>query len=1524
MSQPADHRQDLALQAAVERVRAETMAMQKSEDLLKVIVVLFEEMKNLGSDTDAANIFFIREDGAQITAYGACENPRKYGIGWDNPDIVEIDENTIAGIETKAKVEFERILNSDYDWITPWRKGEIQTSKIEAEKAATMIQKSHRDLGFERPLPISSPTGVFYVTNVPFKYGVIGFREFSDAPERIAAVKEMAKALDLGYLRFLDFQRLEAQNRELQIEQTLEKVRTRVAAMQKSEDLSQVSATLFDAIKELELDVHAVNITLVDEERDIWQPWRSWQDARDIRHRLSANFTLTEARDHLKTVVNALQAKKQDAPYYVHTEKSQEREIRRIAQWWNLTEEETQRWIQAPYQPEHFVFFSQGWLMLLSRDQDVLSDEELAVMKRFANVFELAYTRYLELEAAEERNRQLAIDHALERVRAEIMAMQQTDDLEKAVKLLGEELQHIGLDFDMLGINVVGEDDLWTTGSWFQLSDLEQFSPITAVFNQAIDNIPMPATYSRGRDNEPDPTWKQLLDYWHRGEVWHRRFEPEFVQTMVAVFNNHFDIDLDPEAEVWVVDAPFAQGTLALNRGWHRAKSEPFTDEEIETLKRFAEVVSLGYTRFADFQRLEAQNRNLAVEAALERVRAQALGMQQSEQIQSIATILLEEFEGLGNEIHFAGVSLNDQEGFQLWGATKGKFGALPRSGWLLLPLPWVNYEEWYEALGPFTWVMDQFSDAISSGMPHHVIRLSGADNLEFIRRIFALWERKAEHSLGFDFEGRRIDVDIYRHWVFHAHGNLQFDATFELSEEALAAASRFAEVFGFAYDRFLELQEKEAQIREAEGRAAVDRVRAEALSMQSSDDLHNVVAVMQQELSKTAEANSWSYVTFIDESDAYIEYLATANPLLYGHDEMPPNWRAFNDEIATIKGQGTLGESDSEAGAITRESWQLKEPRLYKFELTRETIVQNADRLGYRVSPEIVDYLLGQCHHFAQPFEHGVFTFTQKEEIKEETLELVRDFTDALSLGYLRFLDFQRLEAKNQALEEANEQIQEANRLKSEFLANMSHELRTPMNAIVGFSKIVHRRSKDLLPERQVDNLEKVLQSSEILMSLINDILDLSKIEAGHLEISPEHFSLRQLAQSCVETVSPMVKGGVETAVEFADDVDMVYSDSTRVRQILINLLSNAAKFTEQGRITLALKSLDATRIEVAVRDTGIGIPEASQTYIFDEFRQADGSTTRQYGGTGLGLSITKKLADMLGGDIRLESKEGKGSTFTVTLPVEFAAAEEAPAATEIKSLPGDGAGRLILSIDDDPNVLSLIAQEMEEEGFEVIGATRALEGIEKAKEIGPHAITLDIMMPGMDGWEAITRLKSDPQTRDIPLIVVSIIDNKELGYRLGADEYLVKPVDKDALMGVLQRYEGHGREVLVTDDDPVIIDLVRQLLEEDGWSVRSAANGREALNAIAAKKPDVMLLDLMMPVMDGFETLRRLRQDEATRDLPVIVVTAKDLSPDEQRDLLQNTTRVIEKDGLDRERILSELRNSLRGLQENDDEHK
>jgi len=510
-------------------------------------------------------------------------------------------------------------------------------------------------------------------------------------------------------------------------------------------------------------------------------------------------------------------------------------------------------------------------------------------------------------------------------------------------------------------------------------------------------------------------------------------------------------------------------------------------------------------------------------------------------------------------------------------------------------------------------------------------------------------------------------------------------------------------------------------------------------------------------------------------------------------------------------------------------------------------------------------------------------------------------------------------LEAANRELQIANVKIREADRLKSEFLANMSHELRTPMNAIIGFTRLVRRKAADLLPERQLENLEKVEISANHLLGLINDILDLSKIEAGKMGVNFMPIDLAPLVDTCLATVEPMVKGGkVRLIKDVPHNLPEVLSDQDKLKQIIINLLSNALKFTEEGEVKLSAVLKDAS-LRIAVCDTGIGIRSDALEYIFEEFRQVDGSSTRKYGGTGLGLSITKKLAELLGGTIDVQSVEGKGSTFTVTLPLakrdieapaeKVRPKEERLPAVEMKEK------KVLLAIDDDPNVLNLLKQNLEDEGYYVVGALNAEEGIRKAKEIHPYAVTLDILMPQKDGWGVLGNLKADPATRDIPIIVLSIIDNKELGFSLGAFDYLLKPFEKEAILAVLHRIPGMpAKRVLVVDDEPAAVNLLMQILQDEGYQVKEAYSGKEAVRALETSPHDIILLDLLMPEMDGFEVIRRVKANPRWRNIPIIVITAKDLTDDDCSFLRQSVDRIMQKAGLARETLMKEVQSLLR----------
>ena len=399
-------------------------------------------------------------------------------------------------------------------------------------------------------------------------------------------------------------------------------------------------------------------------------------------------------------------------------------------------------------------------------------------------------------------------------------------------------------------------------------------------------------------------------------------------------------------------------------------------------------------------------------------------------------------------------------------------------------------------------------------------------------------------------------------------------------------------------------------------------------------------------------------------------------------------------------------------------------------------------------------------------------------------------------------YFDLTRLKRTEDALFTAKEQAERANRAKSEFLANMSHELRTPMNAIIGFARLVMRHAAEVLPERQRTNLEKILASANHLLGLINDILDLSKIEAGRMELKAVEFTLEPLVDECLRTIEPMVRSDrVRLEKDVAADVPALFTDRDKLRQILFNLLSNAAKFTEAGAITVRARLRDGM-IAIAVADTGIGIPEDAQEQIFEDFRQVEDGSMRQSGGTGLGLSISRRLARLMGGDITLDSRLGAGSTFIVILPARFGrvlrglpttetlrhAARADAAAAVPKALNGNGR-KLVLAIDDDPDVIDLLRQNLGDAGYRVEGAESGEEGLKKARDFRPSAITLDIIMLETDGWQILHRLKRDLATRDIPVILLTVVDQKSLGYELGAADYLLKPVDRGELLAVLAR---------------------------------------------------------------------------------------------------------------------------------------
>jgi CheY-like chemotaxis protein/anti-sigma regulatory factor (Ser/Thr protein kinase) len=404
---------------------------------------------------------------------------------------------------------------------------------------------------------------------------------------------------------------------------------------------------------------------------------------------------------------------------------------------------------------------------------------------------------------------------------------------------------------------------------------------------------------------------------------------------------------------------------------------------------------------------------------------------------------------------------------------------------------------------------------------------------------------------------------------------------------------------------------------------------------------------------------------------------------------------------------------------------------------------------------------------------------------------------------------------------------------------------------------------------------------------------------------------------------VEPMIKSDrLRLVKDLEADLPPLFTDQDKLKQILMNLLSNAAKFTTEGTITVTARHQDG-EITIEVADTGIGISGEALEHIFEEFHQGDSRTTRQYGGTGLGLSISRRLAQLLGGDITVQSSVEVGSTFTVTLPLHYDAAPliTRPVATpsgEEEHTSQREPEKIILAIDDDPDVIYLLRENLAEAGYRVMGAANGEEGLQQARALRPFAILLDILMPYKDGWQLLYELKADANTRDIPIIVLSIVDNKALGYQLGAFDYLLKPFDREAILATLTRIPPQRGHLLVVDDDPQVVDLVRQLLEGEPYEVTAAVDGQAALDAIAQRQPDIVLLDLLMPRLDGFAVIEHLRQDPDSRELPVIVLTAKTLTAAEHTILDQSVRTVIQKWGLERGTLIDELQSLLQGYRD------
>jgi PAS domain S-box-containing protein len=519
------------------------------------------------------------------------------------------------------------------------------------------------------------------------------------------------------------------------------------------------------------------------------------------------------------------------------------------------------------------------------------------------------------------------------------------------------------------------------------------------------------------------------------------------------------------------------------------------------------------------------------------------------------------------------------------------------------------------------------------------------------------------------------------------------------------------------------------------------------------------------------------------------------------------------------------------------------------------------------------------------------------------------------------KFID--KLAVSNQELEIRNHEVERATRLKSKFLANMSHELRTPLNAIVGFSDLLADETPGELNSKQKRFVNHIKQGSAHLLQLINDILDLSKIEAGQLELRCEDFQLTAALPEVLSTIRPlaMIKN-IDVQQNLETDLS-VYADRVRFKQVLYNLLSNAVKFTpKDGRIDIDCVE-KGNEVCISVADTGIGIRAEDQAVVFEEFRQVEGNTDTANEGTGLGLAITKRLVEQQGGKISLQSEPGKGSRFTFTLPIGSSSTSSksllvnGPARLNVAAA-RDGGKPLILVVDDEIPARELIASYLESE-YRIVMAESGAEVVRKAQQLRPDAITLDVLMPGGNGFETLVALRKTPETANIPIIIVSIVDQKQVGFALGAADYIVKPIRKPVLLATIRKHvplqTDDDAAILLVDDDLKTLELLEETLRSAGYETQSVQSGARALEVLSSKLVSAVLLDLLMPGMDGFEVIRHVREQATLKELPILVMTSKTLAQEEIDLLSRETQALFQKNGSWRQQLMVEVRRVVPG---------
>ena len=995
---------------------------------------------------------------------------------------------------------------------------------------------------------------------------------------------------------------LEDQNRELEVERAVERLRTRVAAMQASDELGRIAGAVKDELRGLDVSCEEVGINLVDDDGATMQAYSTEADAFDDRGGWRYN-------EDVEALYPYFTHWRDRATWHRFGAKCLMAEVgQAFLRRGDATAEGVQQALAAyPDEGRTIVDapFEHGTLAMNHTGDEPFSDGDIALFERFTEVFAVAYRRHLDLEAAEARARRAELERAIERVRSEAMAMRTSTDLRRVVAVMWREVQRLGIEAPGLSFQFIDEErDRY--GHYYCYANPRRFGADLCSDKLLEIDADTVAFGHEGSGIETMTGWLDgtFGDRWRAGEAW--TFTQSEHEHSVRQFLAETGLERLPEelcdhwAGDWqVTNVPFTYGTVGY-------REREFVEAHVAIVRELTEALSVGYLRFLDFQRLEEQNRELEVERAVERLRTRVAAMQASDELDQIAAALKSELGGLEVPCEAVGINLVEADGRTMRPYASD---ASSSDGW--------HEDESIEALYPYfthwrnraTW--HRF-------WPKEVFAGVGQ---AYLRRGDAVPESVQQALAAYPDAGRTIVDAPFEHGTLAMNhpGNEPF------SDGDIALFERFTEVFALGYRRHLDLVAAEARARQADLDRARQRVRGEVMAMQSADDITDVVEVLRDELRGLGVDCEQIGINIVDEAAGSIQ----------------TSWSSD-------------AETETPAAPSTEAGQQLGWTRLIEHWHRGE--VWNRPRRDSEDDPALSGWVVDV------PFDQGTLAMNRGQSDPEssaftdEEIDLLAGFAEVVSLGYTRFLDFERLEAQvirleeaHRALERANAEVEKANRLKSDFLARMSHDLRTPMNAIIGYTRILLRRAKEALEPRQYRNLENIDTSAEHLLSLINDILDLSRIEAGRVEVHIRDVDLAELVDQCVTSVRPLLKSGVELQLEM-DNVGSVATDGDRVQRVLMNLLGNAAKFTDAGHVAVRVGHVDG-QLELCVADTGAGIPADDLPYIFEEFRQVENAPGASEG-SGLGLAIARKSVEMLGGSIGVESELGAGTTFTVRLP--------------------------------------------------------------------------------------------------------------------------------------------------------------------------------------------------------------------------------------------------------------------------------